>query len=104
MDDPSQYLRFVLSLGAVLALMLGGAWLLRRSGFAALARSSRHRGRRLAITEILPIDPRHRLVLVRRDNVEHLILMSEGRHLLIESAIPPARPEADASDANADSL
>lgn len=102
MDDLTQYLRFLASLALVLGLLLGGAWWLRRSGLVTAAQRPRGRDRRLAITEILPIDPRRRLLLVRRDEVEHLILIGGANDLLIESGISPLRSDgtADGESAN----
>nr|WP_246105130.1 flagellar biosynthetic protein FliO [Rhodoligotrophos appendicifer] len=44
-------------------------------------------GSRLAITEYQDVDKSRRLVLVRRDNVEHLILLGGGQDLVIETGI-----------------
>lgn len=62
------------------------------------------RGQRLGISEYHELDKMRRLVLVRRDNVEHLILIGGTRDLVIESGIgipgqasayaPPAIDEA----------
>ncbi len=42
------------------------------------------RGQRLGISEYYEVDKLRRLVLVRRDNVEHLILIGGPQDLLIE--------------------
>jgi flagellar protein FliO/FliZ len=80
------YLRSVLVLLLVLGLIFAAAWIAKRfnlGGAAALGR----RSRRLAIAEVLPVDARHRLVLVRRDATEHLLLIGGGSDILIESSI-----------------
>ena len=76
------YLRFLLALIAVLALIGILAWLARRYGFGGVA-ATRPGGRirRLGIVEVLPIDARRRLVLIRRDGVEQL----EGGGLLLDA-------------------
>lgn len=51
-------------------------------------------GGRLAIVEARALSARHRLVLVRRDDVEHLLLIGPERDLVVESGIP-ARPSFD---------
>ena len=84
------YLRFVLALVLVLGLIALLAYAARRFGFAA--RSTGRRGdRRLAISEILAVDARRRLVLFRRDNVEHLVLLGPTQDLLIET-LPATAP------------
>jgi hypothetical protein len=52
--------------------------------------------RRLDVVEHQSIDGRRRLVLVRRDNVEHLIMTGGPVDVVIETGISqrPARPEA----------
>jgi flagellar protein FliO/FliZ len=48
--------------------------------------------RRLAIIESLTLDPQRRLVLVRMDDQERLLLLGEGR-VLAEARAAPPRPE-----------
>lgn len=40
---------------------------------------------RVCVIESHYLDPRRRLVLVRRDRTEHLILLADGRETLLES-------------------
>jgi flagellar protein FliO/FliZ len=47
-------------------------------------------GRRLAIVETLMIGPKQRLFIVRRDNVEHLVLAGPDGTCVIEANIPAA--------------
>ena len=86
------YFRFAIALVFVLALIGLLAWLAKRFGFAgAFARP--RKSRRLSVVESLPLDARHRLVLVRRDAVEHLVMLGTGGDSLIESGIaPPPEP------------
>lgn len=89
--DWSEYLRFLLALVFVIAIIALLAWLARRAGFGGAAMARRNRGQqRLAIEEVLVLDPRRRLALVRRDNVEHLLLLSADGDRVIETAIAPA--------------
>ncbi len=53
-------------------------------------RMSGRRGQRLGISEYHEIDKSRRLVLVRRDNVEHLIMIGGPQDLVIEPGITPA--------------
>ena len=87
------YLRFFFALVFVLALIGLLAWLAKRFGFAgAFARPNP--ARRLSVVESLSLDARHRLVLVRRDATEHLVLLGAAGDRLIESAIEPPPPTA----------
>jgi flagellar protein FliO/FliZ len=83
------YTRFLLALVAVLALLLGFAWLARRFGFAGRSFAAGGR-RRLAVVEMVPIDAKRRLILLRRDQVEHLIVLGTDGATLIESGIGAA--------------
>jgi flagellar protein FliO/FliZ len=88
--DLGEYFRFFLALGFVLVLIAGLAALVRRSGFGdrlALTPSSAGE-RRLALVEVRPLDAKHKLVLLRRDDREHLVLLGASGDLLIESGIP----------------
>ncbi|VAW11361.1 Flagellar biosynthesis protein FliO / Domain of unknown function RL2641.C [hydrothermal vent metagenome] len=84
----------------VLALILALAWVARR--YLGGSRTPRPKGsplrrreRRLAMVEATSISPRHKLVLVRRDNVEHLLLLGGGNELVVESRIPTPGPDAE---------
>lgn len=88
------YVRTVLALVAVLGLIAAAAWVARRIGFAGLPVGAR-RKRRLAVVEALPIDGRRRLVLVRRDEVEHLLLIGGGSDLVVERDVDGGATFAD---------
>ena len=84
------YFRFLLALVFVIGLI----WLLaataRRMGFGFPVTSLKGRqARRLSVVEVAPVDGRRRLVLVRRDDTEHLILLGPASELVIESGIRP---------------
>ncbi|MGD1876898.1 MAG: hypothetical protein ACFB13_05285 [Kiloniellaceae bacterium] len=104
--DLGEYFRFFLTLGFVLLLIGGLAALVRRSGFGdRLAATPGASGeRRLALIEVRPIDAKRKLVLLRRDDREHLVLLGATGDLLIERGIeaPPSRP-AEAAAPAADS-
>jgi hypothetical protein len=56
---------------------------------AVAGRSSEAGSSRLGISEYLEVDKQRRLVLVRRDDVEHLILIGGNHDLVVEAAIRP---------------
>lgn len=82
------YFQFGMALLFVLALIWVLAVLARRFGLAPRVTGGRGGPRRLSIVEVLPVDAKRRLVLVRRDGVEHLILLGASADLIVESAIP----------------
>lgn len=82
------YLRFVLALAFVLGLIGIFGLLLRRFGpGAGLALRRPGQQRRLGVVEVLSLDARRRLVLVRRDGVEHLLLLGQTGDQVVESRI-----------------
>ncbi|MEM7042739.1 MAG: flagellar biosynthetic protein FliO [Pseudomonadota bacterium] len=86
----TDYLRFVVALGVVLGLIALFAWIARRFRLGGLAGSTVKSGR-LEVVESLPIDGRQRLVLLRRDASEHLVLIGQERSVVIESGIKSPR-------------
>jgi flagellar protein FliO/FliZ len=92
MADLALYGQFVLALAVVLALIGLLAMGARRLGFAPRVTPLRGK-RRLAIVEVLALDAKHRLVMVRRDTVEHLLLLGTGQDAIIETGFtPPGEP------------
>lgn len=91
------YARFLLALLFVIGLIGFLTLLARRFGFGAIRLSPAFNGkgrngkRRLAVVEAASIDARRRLVLVRRDDTEHLLLLGVNSEVLIESGIRPPR-------------
>lgn len=88
-----EYFRFFLALGLVLLMIAGLAALVRRSGFGDRVAAVQGSGeRRLSLIEVRPLDAKRKLVLLRRDDREHLVLLGATGDLLIESDIPAPPP------------
>ena len=92
------YLRFFLALVFVLGLIGILAALARRMGFGYRRPHVRDVARRLSIVEIMPVDAKRRLVLVRRDGFEHLLLFGATEEVVVEAGIPAATFAATLSD------
>ena len=86
--DTIAYLRFFLALALVLGLIMALAWGLKRLGLGDGARGPLARRRRLRTVESIMIDGRNKAVLIRRDDVEHLILVGPNTSQIVERAIP----------------
>lgn len=89
--DFTDFIRAVAALAVTLGLAGGAALLLRRFGPDALGRLTTKGPRRLSVTETLVLDPSRRLVLVRVDDREQLLLLGEGR-LLGDAPAPEPLP------------
>ena len=72
-----------LGLLALFAVM----WFIRGRSNSTFIRGGKNRQPRLAVLDAAPVDTRRRLVLVRRDSVEHLILIGGPTDVVIESGI-----------------
>jgi flagellar protein FliO/FliZ len=94
--DSFVYLRFVLSLVLVLGLILAALWAVRRFGLPGVATMRPSSRRRLSLVEVMAVDSKRRLVLVRRDDREHLLLVGGGTDLVVERDIPQPRFEVPA--------
>lgn len=90
--DVGEYLRFLVALLFVLALFGGLVMVARRVGLGYPSTLKRPSGeRRLEIVETASIDGRRRLVLVRRDTVEHLLVLGQNTETVVETDITEHR-------------
>jgi len=76
-----------------LALLLAAVRFLRGSRQGTYVAGGRNRRPRLAVIDATPVDTQRRLVLIRRDHVEHLVLIGGQSDLVIERGIPVAPPQ-----------
>jgi Meckel syndrome type 1 protein len=83
MDTISQHTDIIIAALAVVALLILALFIWR--SFSQRTRG--RRGQRLAISEYQELDQTRRLVLVRRDNVEHLVLIGGPTDIVVESGI-----------------
>ncbi len=90
--DNIDYTRIAIGLGVLLILLAAFYWGMRRlSGTTRLGKW--RPGQRIGLVDMAPVDGTRRLVLVRRDRVEHLLLLGDDGDLVIESGIPVEEPE-----------
>lgn len=95
--DVLDFFRYFAALILVLGLIGAAGLATRKFGVPGLAKPAAQR--RLQIVETLILSPRQRLAIVRRDDVEHLVLISPSGASLIEGGIAPraATPAAPQS-------
>jgi hypothetical protein len=82
------YTYYVVAALGVIAVLLVVVAVARAIGGRVRGR----RGSRLGISEYREIDKQRRLVLVRRDGVEHLLLIGGGEDLVVETGIVGEAP------------
>lgn len=71
----------IFALAVSLGLFGVGVYAFRRWGPLGLLKITPRGDKRLALVESLTLDAQRRLVLVRLDQTEHLILLGEGREI-----------------------
>ncbi|MEJ2626484.1 MAG: flagellar biosynthetic protein FliO, partial [Pseudolabrys sp.] len=80
--------RFFIAFLVVLALIGLTAWVVRRFGANRLGGAgARGRQPRLAVIDAASVDGRRRLVLIRRDNIKHLLMIGGPTDVVIEPNI-----------------
>lgn len=85
---------FIVAFAAVLVLIGLTAWIFRLLRGRGLGIGGGGRGRqpRLAVLDYADVDQRRKLVLIRRDNVEHLLLLGGPTDVVVETAIVRGAP------------
>jgi flagellar protein FliO/FliZ len=107
--DIPQGVQWLLALAIVLGLVIVFGWMLRRFAggkLRAKGQGNRARQPRLGVVDIYDLDRQRQLILLRRDNVEHLVMIGGPNDVVVETtilrsiarqALSPAQPEAVAS-------
>jgi flagellar protein FliO/FliZ len=91
--DLSTPMRVIIALFLVVAVIGLVVWLVRRfSGERISGAATRGRQPRLAVIDAAAVDGRRRLVLIRRDNVEHLMMIGGPTDVVVEANIVRAAP------------
>lgn len=82
------WLRFALATTTVVGLLALLAWGLKYFALRGWIASTSHAARRLKLIETLPLDARRRLVIVRCDEVEHLLVLGPQQETIVASNLP----------------
>jgi hypothetical protein len=88
MSEFSDSLIYVVSFMLLIGVCVLGFWFARES-FGVGGSLFNSKQRRLGLVEATSLDGRRRLLLVRRDNVEHLIMTGGPIDVVIETGIAP---------------
>lgn len=85
--DYTEFAQALLSLIFVIGLIGVLVLVARRFGFGVAVPVMGSKNKRVVILEITTLDPKRRLVLIRRDNKEHLILLGMNGEMIVEGNI-----------------
>jgi flagellar protein FliO/FliZ len=80
------------ALGIVLVLIVIGLWLLKLFTSAS-QRLGRLNEKRLQVLETATVDGKRKVMIIRRDNVEHVIMTGGPQDLVIETGIAVPEPQ-----------
>jgi flagellar biogenesis protein FliO len=80
------------ALGIVLVLIVIGLWLLKLFTSAS-QRLGRLNEKRLHVLETATVDGKRKVMIIRRDNVEHVIMTGGPQDLVIETGIAVPEPQ-----------
>ena len=89
-NELSTPVKAIISLALVLLLVVVAGLILRRITGGRLkfpGQGARARQPRLGIVDVFEMDRQRQLVLLRRDNVEHLVMIGGPNDLVIEASI-----------------
>lgn len=78
---------YIISITLLIVLSGLALWIARQSLGGAGAMFFQNKQKRLGLVEAASVDGRRRLLLVRRDNIEHLILTGGPIDLVVETGI-----------------
>ncbi len=81
------YLKVILALAFVIGLIVVSAGLIKKTGLDKRLMGSRGTNPRLSVLETIYLDPKRRIVIVKCDDKEHVLLLGISGDLLIESRI-----------------
>ncbi len=81
----ADYSRFIFALIFVIALIWFCAFVIKRTGMDKRLRGVTGQKGRLAVVDVMYLDPRRKLTLVRADSREYLLLISGDSAQLIDS-------------------
>ncbi len=85
--DPARFVFASFFVLGLLGLLAVGLRHYGQKSFSTKLFSLKQTSGRVAIVETQYIDHKSKLLLVKRDNVEHLLLVSDGKATVIESGI-----------------
>ena len=85
--ETNEILRFLSALVFVIALM-GGLWIiLKKMGINGGFALQQGKKRRLQLVEMLPLDVKHKAVLLRCDDKDHLVILGPNGETVVEKSI-----------------
>lgn len=86
-ENLASFLGFIIIFAIILGVVVLIARLIRNLGGGSVVHSPRTRQPRLSVVDAAAVDSRRKLVLIRRDDVEHLLLIGGPTDIVVEQNI-----------------
>lgn len=89
--EPISWLRLLIAFGVVASLLAAMGFALKYlslRGFSLGKLAQPAQQQRLQIISTLPLDMRHRLLIIRCDDQEHLLLLGQEKDIVIQTNLP----------------
>ncbi len=91
--DEISILKYIFAFGFVIGLLYLMAYIARYFGLGNLPTRRLGDKKRLAISEILTVDAKRRLVIVKADEKEYLLLTGGTNDLIIDTELKPSKKQ-----------
>lgn len=97
--DLISYTKYFAALAAIIILLLVIAYIFKKMSQKKPSLSAKSndifnsKSSSLFLQEVLPIDQKTKIIIVGRDNIRHVILLSENHSTLIETVSPESSPQ-----------
>jgi flagellar protein FliO/FliZ len=89
-DEIFTYFKVILALGFVVGLIFTSAALVKKTGLDKRITGNKGTTPRLSVVETLYLDPKHRMVIVKCDEKEHLLMLGVNTDLVVDAHIKGA--------------
>lgn len=90
-----EYLNVIAALVFVLSLMALLVFVMKKLGLGGAMPANMGAKKRLKVIEALPLDAKHRLLLIQRDETQHLIIVGGNGEVVVERGIKAPQDNDD---------
>ena len=95
--ESGMLVKVLASFGVILILIFFLTWIMKKLNLVSARIARQGEDPRLSIKEVIAVDHKRRLLLVRRDDVEHLLMIGGEADLVVEQGIPAQMPHPHAA-------
>jgi flagellar biogenesis protein FliO len=86
-EDSINIMQAIGSFALVIGLLLGFSYVLKRFGAGGAWMEKLKKDGRIKVVDVCMIDPQHKCVILKRDAVEHVVLLSPQSATVLETLV-----------------